>query len=339
MHLLASYLFWKHRGLKVDGRGLDGLGPVYTLASPAERRRVVAWLDSAEAQSARRAIESTGAAPEAARLWLRAVTEDPASGATLVSLVTDAQRRGSIPTDNVAIERWLLVREALEVLQSPAMAGLGDLARGLTCAEIAALAGDDPATRTALAASGIRFREFAKMVTGRRFSAGLFHWEECGIRRSWLWKVPPRDWVGFGRVLLKMGGLGPMMFPHLNPRRTSPRLEEPGLSRSLAVLAESIERRPDLRGFAAASWLRSPDTHRVSPRLAAVNAPVLAHGGFVTTVGRAPEDCGVFACSETRKRLYDEGTFTPTIGLVLWPRADMLRWWRAHAECAPAEAA
>lgn len=160
-------------------------------------------------------------------------------------------------------------------------------------------------------------------MTARRFCAGTFHWEECGLRRSWLAKVPSRDWVGLGRVFLKMGGLGPMMFPHLNPRRSSPRIAEPRLSLSLAAFAESIERRPDLRGLAAASWLRSPDTHRVSPRLAAVNAPILADGGFVTTVGRAPED--VFARSATRKRLYEEGTFMPTIGLVLWPRADMLR--------------
>ncbi len=186
--------------------------------------------------------------------------------------------------------------------------------------------------------SGIRFREFAKVVTGRRFCAGLFFWDECGLRRSWLAKVPLRNWVGFGRALIKMGGLGPMMHPHLNPRRNSPRLEEPAISLSFAVMAESIERRSDLRGLAAASWLRSPDTHRVSPHLAAINAPILAHGGFVTTIGPASPDCGVFARSGTRRRLYQDGTFTPTVGLVLWPRAEMLHWWRASAAFAPAEA-
>jgi hypothetical protein len=117
------------------------------------------------------------------------------------------------------------------------------------------------------------------------------------------------------------------------------RLEEPALSRSLAVLAESIERRPDLRGLVATSWLWSPDTHRVSPHLAAVNAPILAHGGFVTTIGRAAEDCGALACSPTRRRLYAEGSYRLTTGLMLWPRAEMLRWWRAHSELTSAEAA
>lgn len=47
----------------------------------------------------------------------------------------------------------------------------------------------------------------------------------------------------------------------------------------------------------------------------------------------------MFARNETRKRLYEEGMFTPTMGVVLWPRADVLRKWRAHPELAPAEAA
>jgi hypothetical protein len=100
-------------------------------------------------------------------------------------------------------------------------------------------------------------------------------------------------------------------------------------------MAETLETRPDLHGFVAASWLRSPDVHRVSPHLAAVNAPILAAGGFVTTLGAAPPDCGVFERSLERARLYREGRFTPTIGLVIWPRADMLRWWRSY-KIAPA---
>jgi hypothetical protein len=211
------------------------------------------------------------------------------------------------------------------------MARLDDGACRLTCEAIASLAGNDPRLLTDLDVSNVRFRELAKIVTGRRFCAGLFHWEECGIRRSWLFKVPPRDWVRLAGTLAKMGGPGPVMFLHLNPRRLSPHLCEPDISCSLAVLAESLDRRTDLGGVAAASWIRSPDTHGVSPRLAAVNAPILAGGGFVTTVGAAPVDCGVFDSSRRRRRLYQEGKFTPTIGLVLWPRAAALDWWRGRA--------
>jgi hypothetical protein len=293
------------------------------------RQALLAWLEAPAAWAAQRAIEAVGVPPDDVCARLHAVTEDPASAADLVSLVTEARVRASLPDDTVAIERWLLIRQAADALNGEAMETLGDAAQRLTCAEIASLMEDDPATRRMLAVSGIRFREFAKVVTGRRFSAGLFFWDECGVRRSWLPKVPLRNWAGCGRMLIRMGGLGPIMYPHLNPRRSSSRLEEPAISSSYAVMAESIDRRADLRGFAAASWLWSPDTHRVSPHLAAVMAPILGHGGFVTTIGPASPDCGVFARSDTRRRLYHEGTFTPTIGLVLWPRAEMVHWWRA----------
>jgi hypothetical protein len=272
-----------------------------------------------------------GVSPDAARLWLQSVTEEPSSGVCIESLVSAARLSGAIPEGDVSIERWLLVRQGLDAIDSPAMARLADSARRLTCEAIASLSENDPWLQTNLVASNVRFRELAKIVTGRRFCAGLFHWEECGIRRSWLFNVPPRDWMRFARTLVKMGGLGPMMFLHLNPRRLSPHLSEPEISRSLAVIADSLDRRPDLRGVAAASWIRSPDTHRVSPRLAAVNAPILAGGGSVTTVGAAPDDCGVFASSERRRRLHHEGKFTPTIGLVLWPRAAVLDWRRNAA--------
>lgn len=308
-------------------------------STDATRQTLLAWLESARALEGRTAIESTGTSTGTARAWLHDITEEPASAHRIVSLVADARARGLIAGDSVSMQQWLLVREALDALDSPVMRGLGEAARRLTCEEIATYVRDDAETRAVLNASGVRFREFAKIVTGRRFCAGIFHWEECGIRRSWLAKVPPRDLAGCGWMLLKMGGFGPVMFPHLNPRRLSIRLEEPDISVSLAAFAESLDRRLDLRGFAAASWLRSPDTHRVSPHLAALNATILANGGFVTTVGPAPEDCGVFARSRTRRRLYDEGLFTPTIGLVLWPRADMLRWWRGHPAFAVVEAA
>jgi hypothetical protein len=295
------------------------------------RAALCGWLESGDGHAARLMIESSGVSPDEARSWLWSITEEPTSSARVVSLVSNVRRRSAGAESGVAIERWLLVRQGLDAIDAEAMASLGDTARRLTCQEIATLVEDDPWLQTGLAASNVRFREFAKIVTGRRFCGGLFHWEECGIRRSWLLRVPPRDWVRLGRAMLEMRGFGPVMFPHLNPRRRSPHLQEPDISRSLGVLAESLDRRPDLRGVAAASWLRSPDTHRVSPRLAAVNAPILANGGFVTTVGAAPDDCGVFTSSQRRKRLNLEGRFTPTIGLVLWPREAMLRWWRARA--------
>jgi hypothetical protein len=260
---------------------------------------------------------------------LQFVTEAPASTARLVSLIEKAKREAALPAASAAIERWLLVHAAAAMLSSTRMP-LGETVLNRTCAEIASLLDDARATEETLLVTGIRFREFAKMATGRRFSAGLFHWDVCGVSRSWLLKVPLRDVPGLVRTLAKLRGLGPGMFPHLNPHRQPGHLAEPAISDALAAMAETLDVRPDLRGLVAASWLRSPDVHSVSPHLAAVNAPIVAAGGFVTTIGLAPPDCGVFERSRERERLYREGRFTLTTGLVIWPRVDMLRWWRSY---------
>jgi hypothetical protein len=260
---------------------------------------------------------------------LRSVTEVPASASDLVILIETAKREAGLPATSAAIERWLLVHAAAALLSTSRLP-VASTVLNRTCAEIASLLDAAWATGETLLVTGIRFRELAKMATGRRFSAGLFHWDICGVRRSWLLEVPLRDVPGLARTLAKLRGLGPVMFPHLNPYRPPGHLAEPAISDALAAMAETLDARPDLRGLVAASWLRSPDVHRVSPHLAAVNAPIVDGGGFVTTIGAAPPDCGVFEHSRERRRLYREGLFAPTTGLVIWPRADMLRWWRDY---------
>jgi hypothetical protein len=292
--------------------------------------RLVAWLsDSEGAAIGAGALRRCGYRPSAVAETLGCVTEAPASASHLVILIEAAKRKAGLPAGSAAIERWLLVYAAAATL-SAARLPIGSTVLKRTCAEIAALIDATWATEETLLVTGIRFREFAKMATGRRFSAGLFHWDVCGVSRSWLPKVPLRDIPGLMRTLAKLRGLGPGMFPHLNPHRQPGHLAEPAISDAFAAMAETLDVRPDLRGLVAASWLRSPDVHSVSPHLAAVNAPIVAAGGFVTTIGLAPPDCGVFERSRERGRLYRQGLFTPTTGLAIWPRADMLRWWRSY---------
>jgi hypothetical protein len=295
------------------------------------RARLLTWLcDSEIAAAGAGALRRSGHEPSAVAETLHSVSEDPASSSGLVILVENAKREAGLPAESTAVERWLLAHAAATMLSAARTPRLGQAVLERTCADIAQLLDDTWASGETLRVTGIRFREFAKMATGRRFSAGLFHWDVCGVSRSWLLKVPPRDVPGLVCALAKLRGLGPAMFPHLNPYRRPGHLAEPAISGALAAMAETLESRPDLHGLVAASWLRSPDVHRVSPHLAAVNAPILAAGGFVTTLGAAPPDCGVFEHSRERVRLFREGRFTPTIGLVIWPRAVMLRWWRSY---------
>lgn len=180
-----------------------------------------------------------------------------------------------------------------------------------------------------------RFTRACKLVTLRRFPAGQFEWERSGISRRDLLRVQPRSIVtALAVVAFRMGGLGPVFFSHLNPRRPVRSLDEREANRSYYLMALAMEQQPDVRGFGACSWFRSPATQAVSPRLAWVSRVFLENGGTVVESGRADLDCGVFHRSETRRRLYAEGRFTPTLGLVLWPRRAMIAWAHAHPEFA-----
>jgi hypothetical protein len=178
-----------------------------------------------------------------------------------------------------------------------------------------------------------RFTGLAKTVTLRRFPAGQFDWEVSGIPRSALLRVNPARLPGIAAfVVWRMRGLGPVFFSHLNPRRPSRSLSEMEANRSYYQMARTMEMQPQVRGFAAWSWFRSPATHAVSPHLAWLSQVFLENGGRVVEAGPEPPDGGVLYRSETRRRLYDSGQFRPTKGLVLWPRRAMLDWAAAHPE-------
>jgi hypothetical protein len=286
-----------------------------------------AWLESPEARNVEAALRRAGIASADALHLLDAVTEEPSSTVAIREL----HERCGIENP---LERWLLVRRGLDGVAALEQAAIPEQCRALTAAEIGALAGSDINDQL-LRVSKPRFREFAKIVTGRRYAAGLFHFEVDGIPRRWLLRVRPADlprvwWF----VATRMGGRAPVVVPHMTGRRPLLPITEKEVNCSYHLMAQVLQLQPALKGLAGASWLRSPDTHRISPHLACVNQPIVEHGGLETTLGPAPTDCGVLARSETRRRLVEQGLFTPLIGMTLWPRDAMLAWCAAQSQAA-----
>jgi hypothetical protein len=276
---------------------------------------------------------------------LRGVGVGPADAANLLAAVKAAGRDPHIAAlkgrlgrtdDDVAIERWLLLHVMKDAVRALAQRPLPPAVRTLLLDEFAFMTRPDAAALPWFRFHRARFAGMAKLALLRRFPAGLFHWEESGIPRRWLLRIPWRDLPRAARVIARdVGGFGPLVVPHLNPRRKSPWLTETAANRSYYLMAEAIELQPELRGISGASWFRAPRIVDVAPHLAWVNTVFLENGGFVTTVGPADEHSGVFANSPQRRALYDQGTFTPLVGLAIWPRDAVLEWKRAHPEFAP----
>jgi hypothetical protein len=264
---------------------------------------------------------------------LRPVDEAPASHAAVRMLTSEI---GGDSPDRPIVAQTLLIRAALSCFGELQASSLPDPVVGRFCDEFTFIATADSTNSRHFEIGSSRFTRACKLVTLRRFPAGQFEWERSGIARRDVLRVRPVSMPSAIRaVLFGMRGLRPVFFSHLNPRRANRSLDERESNCSYYLMALAMERDPEVRGFAACSWFRAPATHVVSPHLAWLSRVIVDNGGTVVDTGRADPDCGVFYRSATRRRLYEEGRFTPTLGLVLWPRRAMIAWARAHPEFAP----
>ena len=182
----------------------------------------------------------------------------------------------------------------------------------------------------------VSFEALAKIALLERFPAGQFDWERSGFPRSWLAKVPlsslPRVAYFIGRHLR---GFAPCIVPHMAYRRKNPlMLIRRECEKAWYRMALSAELQPDIRGLVACSWFLSRDAFIASPHLSFVLAPFSESGALITTRGAADEDEGFLTGSEARKKLYQNGDYKPTMGLVLWSRHQMISWAHSHPELA-----
>lgn len=260
------------------------------------------------------------------------ISESAGSQERAKSLKSTLAQDGGLAVDGV-FERYLLLDAAAHACSLlPALAVTARV-KQCFCAEFNYVATADATAFGKMQIGSARFAGVAKTTTLRRFPAGQFDWEVSGIPRSALLRVSPAQIASIAAfVVWRMRGLGPVFFSHLNPRRPNRSLLEVEANRSYYQMARTMELQPDIRGFAALSWFRSPATHAVSPHLAWLSRVFLENGGRVVEAGPEPPDGGVLYRSETRRRLFESGKFHPTRGLVLWPRRAMIDWAAAHPE-------
>jgi len=179
-----------------------------------------------------------------------------------------------------------------------------------------------------------RFVALCKIATARRFPAGQFDWERSGLPRTWLGRIRPLSALTevLSIVTLQWRAFSPAFFIHLAVTYPVRALLEREALKSYYRMAQSMALQPDVHGLIASSWLHSPDTFAVSPHLAWLNRVFTENGAVVAAMGAAPPDCGVLAQSVERERAFAEGRFKPTMGLIVWPRREMLAWAAAHPE-------
>jgi hypothetical protein len=257
------------------------------------------------------------------------VTERPETVQPLAAIKADLGRDG-LDLAEAQFERCVLAAAALRSMhrldQVPVSASVKAL-----CLD---LYGKLCQRRARLDLTHHSFVELSKIATLRRFPAGQFDWEPSGLPRSWLPKIRPI--AALCRTLrvtaLRMRRFGPAFVTHTGVSGKNYVLLEREAERSYYRMAQSMALQPRVIGLITSSWLHSPDTFAVSPHLAWLNKVFQENGAVLATMGPAGPDCGVLHRSPERKRAYEEGRLKPTLGLVVWPRNEMLAWARTRPD-------
>ena len=291
-------------------------------------------LATPEMQRVAEIISANGHAPDAVRRIVGAVSEAPSSHAPLARL-REAAGPDAFADTARSFERFLLLTAALDTLPLLPRVPVSDDVKKLIYDEFRFYASHPGEHAARFDIGSASFTAMCKTATLRRFPAGQFDWEVGGVRRSDIAAVSPMRLIQTATfAALRMRGLQPVFFSHLNWRRRNRSLLETEANRSYYRMAQSMRLQPAIKGFAACSWFRSPGVHRVSPNLAWLSRVLLENGGYVVEAGPDSPEGGVLHRSRTRRALYDAGRFKPTKGLVMWPRDAMIAWAAAHPEFA-----
>jgi hypothetical protein len=176
----------------------------------------------------------------------------------------------------------------------------------------------------------VRFREMARIATLRRFPAGQFHWEAAALPRSWTVTSSQR-FALLPYALFRLGGFSPLVELHLNERRKNRgTLLEREAKISYYRTAKSLEKQPEVKGIMHVGWMYSRRAAEVSPHLAWLRTVPQSGGAVVADLGPAPEDAGFLIGSQERRKKYEDGTYRPRIGCVVWAREELIAWANRH---------
>ena len=134
-------------------------------------------------------------------------------------------------------------------------------------------------------------------------------------------------------VMLRLGGRGPLFRMHLDARH----LEEfnpVDRNRCFARIAELLEAMPGVRGLVGTSWFYDPQLERISSHLHYLRKVPMDGGAFLRIDGPGEiHTQRATVRSQTRRRLYEEGKYSPVCATLVWPRKAILAWSKAVRPC------
>ncbi len=172
------------------------------------------------------------------------------------------------------------------------------------------------------------------VCTHKMFPIGAFKAEVTGIPRRIIFKDGWRQFVRLLRKFAKLGSNKPFYEIHLDIRYRST-FSPQGWDDCFHMLAEMLEKNPDIMGFTGSSWFFDPQISVVSPNLGYLRKLIEENGGeFYYYKENEHTTELALESSSTRRKYYDQGAYRPASYLAIWPRAELMEWAKKQKELA-----
>lgn len=118
--------------------------------------------------------------------------------------------------------------------------------------------------------------------------------------------------------------------PHTEGRYLD-EFNEEGWNRCYAEVVDLYHFVPNIAGMVATSWFYDPALLEISPRLAYLQRVPVEAGALMVCHGTSQFDIDSSTkTSPTRRKLYEEGKYTPQCWSIIWPRERMIEWRERH---------
>jgi hypothetical protein len=224
-----------------------------------------------------------------------------------------------------------IIHGTLETLTSERFAQLPSRVRSQQIRQLERIVADGNDTPEWLRVDhDIFYKEFG-IATLRLYVAGsqLVDYR-CGIPRSVLFKGGLRALLKNAAAISRLGGFR-MYFQIHTHKLMLDSFNEEGWNECYLCCAELYRIHPEVLGMYGSSWFYDPALDTISPRLSYLRK-IPASGGaelfFMEEGGSSTNNS--LATSATRRKLYDEGKYSPKGYMMAWGKAKQMAWAEDH---------
>jgi len=168
------------------------------------------------------------------------------------------------------------------------------------------------------------------VCTHEMFPMGAFKTEVSGIPRRIFFTEGIKQFVRLLKLFTKLGKNKPIYEWHFDVRYRADFTPQ-GWDDCFRLLAEMLERNPEIIGLTGASWFFDPQIEQISPHLSYLRKRIEDNGGeFFLFCSNDHTTELALSSSNTRRKLYEQGLYKPSSYLVFWPREKLLEWARKN---------